>query len=140
MGYVQRRKQITLRFDDEERAELFVRAQSTSLGNMLDLMDLADMDRQKLSASEQKTRLMQLFELFVSCLLEWNLEHEVGTNGESAPTPRTVEGLMMHDFDFVLDLVFAWQDGVVGVSAGPLARRSDAGNPSVEALIPMETS
>ena len=94
MGYVQRRKQITLKFEDEERAELFVRAQSTSLGNMLDLMDLADMDRQKLSAQEQKTRLMQLFELFVSCLLEWNLEHEVGEGSE--PTPRTLEGLMMH--------------------------------------------
>ena len=137
MGYVQRRKQITLKFEDEERAELFVRAQSTSLGNMLDLMDLADMDRQKLSTQEQKGRLVQLFELFVECLLERNQEHEVGEGSE--PTPRTLEGLMMHDFDFVLDLVFAWQDGVVGV-AGPLAQKSDGGNPSVEALIPMEIS
>ncbi len=134
MGYVQKRKQITLRFEDKERAELFVRARSTSLGQMLDLMDLADMDRQKLSASDQKARLMELFQLFVSCLIEWNLESE-----EAGPTPMTLEGLLMHDFDFVLELVFAWQDGVVGVSA-PLERKSDAGRPSEEALIPMEMS
>lgn len=136
MGHVQRRKQITLRFEDAERADLLVRAQSTSLGNMLDLMDLSDMERQKLSGREQKDRLLALFDLFVSCLLEWNLQHE-NADGGIEDTPMTREGLLLHDFDFVLDLVFAWQDGVIGVR-GPLERKSGGGNPSVEALIPMD--
>lgn len=134
--YRKARRQFLLKFDDAEREGIEVRASSTSLGNLVDLMDLAEMDRA--SVREEKERLLKLFERFMGCVKSWNLDHEVeGEDDVWEETPLTVAGLMMHEPDFVLDLVFAWMDGVVG-TPGPLARKSDGGEPSEEVSLPME--
>ena len=133
-GYVRKRRQFVLVFEDPEMEGLEIRAASTSTGNLLDLMDLADMDRAQLR--EQKDRLTELFGKFIDCVREWNLEHE-GPDGEPVPTPRTVEGLLQHDPDFVLDITMAWMDGVVG-TPGPLDKTSADGRPSAEQSIPMD--
>lgn len=142
--YVQKRKQFRLIFEDEDKAGLEVLAKSTSMGKLLGLMDLANMDRK--FGPEERGKLDSLFTLFMRCVREWNLSHEVEVENEAGevigekviPTPRTREGLMEHDPDFVLDLVFAWMDGVIG-TPGPLEQRSDGGKPSEEVSIPMET-
>jgi hypothetical protein len=133
-GYRKKRREFVLKFENEEFEGLEVRASSTSLGNLVDLMDLAEMDRA--SVREEKERLMQLFEKFMACVKSWNLEHEIA-NDEWIATPLTVDGLLLHESDFVLDLVFAWMDGITGTS-GPLGRKSDGGKPSEELELPME--
>jgi hypothetical protein len=133
MGYLARRRQFNLIFEDKPGLE--VRASSTSLGEMMGLTDLASMGGK--FSEEDKERLDRLFGLFISCVREWNLEHE-GPNGEAVPTPITFDGLMLHDADFAMELVFAWQDGVLG-TPGPLGQRSAGGVPSAEVSIPMET-
>lgn len=134
--YRKAHRQFLLKFDDAEREGLEVLASSTSLGNLVDLMDLAGMDRA--SVREEKERLLQLFGRFMACVKSWNLDHEVGEDVWEE-TPLTVEGLLLHEGDFVLDLVFAWMDGVVG-TPDPLARTSDGGKPLEEASLPMEAS
>jgi hypothetical protein len=134
VGYLRKARQFVLVFEGEDMAGLEIRATSTSTGNLLDLMDMVDMDRKNLR--EQGERLRDLFGRFMSNVREWNLEHE-GPEGEPVPTPLTVEGLLMHDPDFVLDVSMAWMDGVMG-TPGPLAPTSDDGRPSAEALIPMD--
>lgn len=143
MGYRAEFRQFNITFEDREGLE--VRATSTSLGNLLGLMDLAEMGRN--FSREDMGRLDSLFDLFVGCVKEWNLEHEEIERNEAgenigsqwAPTPRTVDGLKKHEFDFVLDLVFAWMDGVTGSRKGPLEQKSSDGNPSLEASMQMET-
>lgn len=133
-GYRKKRREFVLKFEGEELAGLEVRASSTSLGNLTDLMDLAEMSRA--SVREEKERLMQLFDRFIGCVKGWNLEHEVSEDVWEA-TPVTVAGLLLHEGDFVLDLVFAWVDGVVG-TPDPLERKSDGGRPLEEVSLPME--
>lgn len=143
MGYRAQARQFNISFEDREGLE--VRAASTSLGNLMDLLDLAQMDGK--FKPEDRVRLDRLFQLFMDCVREWNLEHEELRRDEDGqvigqewvPTPRTVEGLKKHDFGFVLDLVFAWMDGVTGSQKGPLEPNSDDGRPSLEVSIPMET-
>lgn len=142
-GFKKARRQFVLRFEDEELQGLEVRATSCSLGKLMGLLALADMGR-KFSPEDVK-KLDELFALFTSCVKEWNLEHEedIVESGEVVDTvwvqtPRSIDGLKEHDPDFVLDMVFAWMDGVVGTSV-PLERRSEGGKPSEEELIPMET-
>lgn len=130
MGYVRKRRQFKLVFEGEEFEGLEVRAQSTSMGKILEFVDLSSMNSEQLAKEQDSIR--QLFAIFMENVTEWNLEHE-----EGVPTPRTFEGLMMHDPEFVLQLAFSWMDGVLAIN-GPLGRKSSDGKQSEEPPIPME--
>lgn len=70
---------------------------------------------------------------FAKCLTAWNLEDE------GAPVPATAEGIADQDMDFMLGLVMAWMDAVVGVGADtPLPEPSSGGDRALEASLPME--
>lgn len=138
MGYLRKRRQFVLVFEDEEFTGLEIRASSTSLEKYLDFMDAVEKDRSKDAlTSEQRAQMEELCGLFIENVQSWNLQHE-GPNGEAVDTPITLAGLKKHDLGFVFDVVFAWMDGVTGVS-GPLARKSGDGKPSPEESIPMES-
>ncbi|MFG3510252.1 hypothetical protein ACGF5F_32670 [Streptomyces sp. NPDC047821] len=66
-------------------------------------------------------------------LISWNLEDE-----EGQPVPTTREAILEQDQGLMLAVLNAWIDGITGVSA-PLGPSSPAGEPSLEASIPMET-
>jgi hypothetical protein len=123
MGYKLQKKLLKLRFEEYEG--LIVKAKSASLGQVLGLMDLAQMDREKITV-EDKQRLDELFRLFAAKLVEWNLEDEDGVS-----VPPTHEGLMDQEMDFVLDIVMGWLEMLVKVP-DPLDKRSGAGSESKE--------
>lgn len=134
MGYVRRKRRFKLTFEDPELEGLEVLAQSTATGDIVHLLDLAEMSPQSLKGAEVKKQVEELFHLFMDNVREWNLEEE--ENGVRTAVPCTYEGLMTQDLDFVLSLALAWMDGVVSIS-GPLAQKSGGGKPSAEASIPM---
>ena len=120
MGYVRKRKVFVLTFEDPEYAGLEVRATSTSLGNLLGMVDLTQISTRGFRP-EDITSINDLFELFSNCLVSWNLEQEDGT-----PVPCTLAGLRDQDMDFALELIMAWMDGVVSTPA-PLPGKSNSG-------------
>lgn len=134
MGYVRRKRRFKLTFEDPELEGLEVLAQSTATGDIVHLLDLAEMSPQSLKGAEVKKQVEELFRLFMDNVREWNLEEE--ENGVRTAVPCTYEGLMTQDLDFVLSLALAWMDGVVSIS-GPLDRKSGGGKPLEEASIPM---
>lgn len=128
-----------LRFDDPEMEGLEVRCRRTTLGDALDLDELA-------SAIDTGGR--PEIEAFLSAfadrvLLSWNLDDEViDATGEPTgvydPVPTTLEGLLTQDLRFVMAIFTAWMESAVGVAA-PLAPTSPAGLPSGLPSMPMET-
>lgn len=133
MGYVRKKKIFVLTFEDPDLEGLEVRASSTSLGALLELVSLADIGKGKKFGIEDIEKLDDLFQLFAGCLLSWNLEEEGG-----APVPTTVAGLKSQELDFVLDLIMAWMDGVVSTPA-PLPPRSNDGDSSEVPPLTMAT-
>jgi hypothetical protein len=131
-GYRRQPKVYVLQFEDEELAGLEVKAKGASTGQLMHLMNLSALGTRGFKVEDVK-EVDGLFELFASKVTEWNLEDEDGI-----PVPTTVEGLKGQDLDFVLDLVFAWLDAVIGVPA-PLGQSSGDGQQSPEESIPMET-
>jgi hypothetical protein len=130
MGYQRKRKLFKLTFEDPEMAGLEVYAHSTSLENILGLIDLAKVG-DKFDVKDL-SKLDELFEVFIGALKEWNLEDE-----EGVPVPPTLAGLKGQDMDFILEMVMAWMEAVVSVSR-PLKRKSSSGDQSPEASIPMD--
>lgn len=131
MGYRRQPKVFRLTFEDEPELEVYVR--SAPLGQILGLLEFAKALGGDFKP-EDVERLDELFAAFVSCLKEWNLEDEDGT-----PIPATIDGLKSQDMDFVLELIMAWMEAVVSVSA-PLKRKSSSGDQSPEGSIPMEVA
>lgn len=66
-------------------------------------------------------------------LISWNLEDD---NGQ--PVPATPEAVLGQDKDLMVTILEAWLEALNGVAA-PLEQSSPAGEPSLEASIPMET-
>lgn len=128
MGYRRVPKVFRLTFEDEPELEVYVH--SAPLGQILGLLEMVKGDSKTFDIKDVG-KLHSLFETFASCLKEWNLEDEAG---ESIPT--TVDGLKTQDLDFVLELVMAWMEAVVSVSA-PLKQKSSSGDQSLEGSIPM---
>lgn len=121
------RKTYLLLLEDHPGME--VRASSVSFGQLLSVADAAD--RARAGAGLAETR--ELFELFASKLVDWNLTDELEQD-----IPLTVNGLFSLDADLVQALALAWFGAMVEVDES-LGKGSTSGAPSPEASIPMET-
>lgn len=144
--YQARRKIFRLQFEDPAFEELEVRVKSVSMGKLLDVADEA----QGLKDGAGLGVARELFALFISRVVNWNLQHELESSIEGygvleadesaaeqfADTPITVPGLLGHDPDLVLTVVLAWFDAMVSVS-GPLEKSSTSGLQYPEGSIPM---
>jgi len=146
MGYVRKKKVFVLKFEDPELAGLEVRATSTSLGSLLELVSLSEIGKGKRFDMADVARLDEVFLLFASCLTSWNMEEEDGTpigfeprqilvKGDDAtavrmetPEEAKLRALKAQDTDFVMELIVAWMDGVMSIS-DPLSKSSNSGAP-----------
>lgn len=133
MGFRKGRKTYRLTFEDPELAGLEVVANGVSMGRLLEMAGLAELAGGNFKPQDI-AKIDDLLELFSSCIVSWNLEDE-----EGAPVPSTLGGLKSQDTDFVLDMLMAWLDAVVNVSA-PLKRPSSSGDQSLAASLPMDPS
>ena len=137
MGFV-RNRVYKLVFEAEEMEGLEVRAKSVPLGQVLKLTKLAGQDLRKLDQETQVETIDEMLRMFAAALVSWNVEDEQA-DGTRTPVPADFEGLKSQDFDFVMEIVLAWMDALMGVS-GPLEKRSPSGDRSLEASLPMEMS
>lgn len=129
MGF-KRDRVYLLKFEDPDLNGLEVRARSVPLKKFLDLISLSEVDTGKASTRESVENAIRMF---ADVLISWNVEDADGN-----PVPATLDGLYSQDFEFVVQIIKAWQDSISGVS-DPLARRSSGGERSLEESIPMET-
>lgn len=134
-GYRLQRKTYSLKF--EEYPGLEVTARSVSVGELLQVLQLAD----QVTGSPDGGAVTRLFGWFSNRVVDWNLEDEDGE-----PVPPTVDGLLGVEFDMALRLVMAWVQAVSAVrlptvtapTAGPPANGNGTGPASqVEESIPM---
>jgi hypothetical protein len=133
MGFVPKKKTYRLRFEDSDMEGLDVRAGSLTVGAMLDLSRLAD------TARDNPDEADRMFGEFARALITWNVEVDAADDDgvSRQPVPPTLEGIRSLDVDFALAVIKAWLEAVSGVP-DPLAGRSNSGQPSPEASIPME--
>lgn len=132
MGYKREGNIFKLRFADEEYNGLVVRAKSVSLGEFIQLAELAEL-KGKVVTIDDMPKVNKLFEMFSKALVSWNLEDDDGT-----PVPATLEGLYSQDVEFVMAIIMSWMEAVAGVST-PLVPPSIDGVPFPVDSIPMET-
>lgn len=88
-----------LDFSDTAYAGLEVTMDAVSLGDLLDIQDLAD------EAAAGGT-VRQLLVKFAKCLESWNV-----TKG-GRPVPADYDGVLAQDAAFILAIVRAWQQGL----------------------------
>jgi hypothetical protein len=124
-------KTYLLKFEAPDLAGLEVLVRTTSMSGVMDMAGLADLGSGDITP-EQIKQLDPLFDRFVESLDSWNLEDD------GQPVPMTKAALLDQDLEFVLSLVGAWAEAIVGVP-GPLGATSNAGAQSVAGSIPMET-
>jgi hypothetical protein len=134
MGYVPEQPEDTayrLVFEGR-RAGLEVVARSASIGEYLDIAELANHEFSSPPTRADVAIMAKLFKAFARVLVSWNVERPDGTE-----VPATYGGVRAQGLPFVLDLTRAWLDGVAGV-APPLPEPSNDGDSSVAGSIPME--
>lgn len=135
-------KVVVLKFEDPEYDGLVVRTRAVSLGQLLEIAEVADgvstdptsMDAENIEGTKR------LLALFANVIVDWNLEAPVDDakpDGASVPVPATFEGLLSQDFGFSLMLFQTWM-GAMGDVAAPLGATSPAGKPSAVPSIPMD--
>lgn len=124
MGF-KRKNSFTLDFDGTEFEGLVVVCRPPSIAA---LAHGAAMQGVEVTAEEFKTMLGY----FAEGLVSWNYEDD-----NDQPIPATREELLKVDQEMGVAIVDAWMTAVTGVSA-PLGESSPGGDPSVEALLPME--
>jgi hypothetical protein len=129
MGYVPKKKLYSLKFDDHEG--LVVRANTVDTAAFFEISALADVDEPSLDD------INMLFTRFSAVLVDWNVETEDEETGERFPVPKTLDGLLSLEFDFVLEIILGWMEAVAGTPA-PLEKRSISGDHPLMATIPME--
>lgn len=161
-GYKREKKIYNLRFSDPDMAGLEVKTRSTSLGGMLNIVDLAMRVNVESAEDLDVSVLDKLFGRFAKVLISWNLEddarecaacsmrwfdfgedacpkcgHEEWAVIESVPVPATKAGLLAQDMEFAMTIVNAWQAAVSNVGAD-LGKGSTNGANFPEVSIPME--
>lgn len=131
MGFERKRKIFKLVFTGDEDLEgLEVYTRSLSVGQMLQLVKLADkagmvdgdpetVDTDKLSP-ENVAAVEAMLGYFAKALKSWNLED----NGK--PVPATLKGVQDQDLDFILRLIGEWMSAIGGVSPS-LGKASSSG-------------
>lgn len=131
MGYTPNRHVYVLEFDDPQYEGLEVRAVSADLGTFLDLTALAEIGDDPSPADIG--RVGELLSGFAKVLRSWNVLDDQGND-----VPPSVDGLKSLEFGFCFAIIAAWIKATAGVAA-PLARRSNAGGPSVDlSTLPQE--
>lgn len=135
MGFKAPRKTYKLVFADPDLEGLIVRTGSASTRQALDAQDMAGsiQEADATDSDAAKAKIQALLEMFVSFIVEWNLEDD-----NDQPMPVTVESLMAQDLSFTMTLIYAWVAAVTDVPA-PLEPSSTPGPPVAEASLPMET-
>jgi hypothetical protein len=127
-GYRPEPKTYRLTFPDHPGLE--VTCGSPSLGDLLEILSLADAVTTTAITKEQA---VGLFGWFARFLTEWNLE-----DAEGAPVPKTLEGILTQDFGFVLNMVMAWVKGIAGVAPPLPAGSSNGASSGPVPSLPME--
>ncbi|MFD5419503.1 hypothetical protein ACFWJT_15940 [Streptomyces sp. NPDC127069] len=125
MGYKPRTKIYNLDFAGTDHEGLQVSIRGLNTGQYMDLFEA----KSEAEAGGETTRLLQIM---ASRLVAWNIEDDT-----DLPVPATLDGIKTLDLDLNLAIVNAWTTAMAGVSA-PLEPSSSAGEPSLEASIPME--
>lgn len=132
MGFEAKRKTYKLLFEDSEEMEgLEVVIRSTSMGNILRMAALDEMNPLKLT-KEDLAKLEEIFAIVSQSMVSWNLTLE------SVPVATTVEALLDQEPEFVMTIIKAWTRALTQ-AAGPLEQPSQDGVPSLVASIPMES-
>jgi len=131
MGFQAPRRTYSLEFEGEDFDGLVVKVRPPTVGEALANFDLSWMQAEDISEKERLGRLRDLYELFVSRLISWNLE----VDGELVPT--TLDGLLSLDNDFGIRIVRSWLFETSAVPR-PLAESSPAGEVPEELSLPME--
>lgn len=116
---------FTLAFTDPKWTGLEVRARGADMRTVLGLVGLMNAE-----FSEQLARTSEMVEVFASVLESWNVTRK------GVPVPATKDGLLSQKPQFVIAVVTAWMDAVMGVS-GPLDDGSSPGDGLMEATLPM---
>lgn len=134
MGFVPKKKIYKITFEDGDLDGLEVRATSASLGQFMEITELADLADAGVAtmSPDQVRKVGQLYESFAECLVSWNIETEGGS-----PVPATVAGLHSQDFGLVNEILKEWMSAVAGASA-PKEQPSNDGELSAVASIPTE--
>lgn len=130
MGFEAKKKRYKLTFEDEEMEGLEVTIKSTSMGNILRMAELDEMNPTKLT-KEDIVKLREIFEIVSHAMVSWNLEED------GVPVPTTVESLLDQEPEFVITVIKAWTRAMTVVEA-PLAQPSQDGSQHLEASIPTE--
>lgn len=136
MGFQPKQKIYRLNFEDPEFNGLVVMAKSAPIGMVLDLIGLAHVGDISQIDPEQLKQIEGLFDLFADRLEEWNVEFTSGPQ-KGRPVPATREGVRSQDGDFVIAIILAWIDAIMGVS-GPLPTALSNGGRSPVPPLPME--
>lgn len=91
-----------LDFSDTAYAGLEVTMDAVSLGDLLDIQDLAD----EAQAATAGGAVRQLIAKFADCLESWNVTKA------GRPVPADYDGVLAQDASFILAIVRAWQQGL----------------------------
>jgi hypothetical protein len=125
-GYRRKSKNYVLAFEDPEMDGLEVKVKSMSVGKVREFLAR--------SRSDDGVDVDGTFTDFEKALLSWNL-----LDDDDQPVPPTRVGIDAQDVDFIMAIVTAWMETITGVAdADPLDGRSNFGEPSLVASLPME--
>lgn len=132
MGVIVALDTYDLKLKDPKYAGVEITAEELSISDLWRFMELEKVANGR--SDEAQAARLEVMQMLVGALLSWNVDDKQGN-----PVPLTVEGLTGRGRHFNAQLMDAWTDALVGISA-PLPQTSTDGLPSVEASIPMETS
>jgi hypothetical protein len=143
MGFVRDKKVFFIRWEeDTEFSGLEIRARSVSTGKYLKIFRLAKAveESDNSDVTTQHKILEELFEIFATVLISWNVQEHADPDDEDSPlvdVPATKDGLYSVDVDMALTVIYKWISCAAGVP-DELGKESTSGDLSVEASIPME--
>lgn len=129
-GYRRAHKVYKLVFADPDMDGLVVRVRSIRIGELRELITLAQLDLDHVSAADAD-KVGRMFEVFADALISWNVEDDQGE-----PVPATLAGVSTQDGDFILLIVREWLN--IFTVAGPLGNGSSPGGRSLEESLAME--
>jgi hypothetical protein len=123
-GYKRKSKNYVLAFEDPEMDGLEVKVKSLSVGKVREFLAKSRANEVDVDGT---------FDDFEKALLSWNL-----LDDDDQPVPTNREGIDGQDVDFIMAIVTAWMETITGVpDADPLGGRSNSGEPSLVASLPM---
>jgi len=128
MSYVRKKKTYRLKFPHYEGLEIQMKGLTIRelTGSLLHLAEVKKEDAKEEDFTE-------LLDLFASKLIDWNMVDE-----DNKPIPATREAMDDEEFDFILEIIYAWLDAVIGVDS-PLKQTSSVGDQHQEPPTPKAT-